>query len=128
MPLEDVAVLHPVESVVFDAGAFQTLVQSFEAAHAVCRADDIFEEFIVCLSALETAWMAGEFERLAAKARAIEDLSDTLGLALCADLARRVRSLIVTGNDLALAAMVARAVRVGEASLVSVMELAYRRI
>lgn len=128
MSPEDVIFLHPVESVSLDTGAFQSLVLSAGAANAMARADDLFEDFIVCLSAVESAWIAGEFDRLASQTAMLVELSDHLGLTKSAAIARDALGLIGKGNDVALAAVVGRAVRVGEASLTSVLEFAYRRI
>ncbi|MEQ9155360.1 MAG: hypothetical protein RIE78_09390 [Roseitalea porphyridii] len=94
----------------------------------MAQADDLFEEFIVCLSAVEAAWSAGEFDRLASQAAMLAVLSEDLGLAQSAAVARQAAGLIGAGDDVALSAVVARAVRVGEASLASVLEFAYRRI
>ncbi|MEQ9036923.1 MAG: hypothetical protein RIE24_01035 [Silicimonas sp.] len=128
MLLQDVVILHPVEAVCLDTGAFQSLVLKSGAAHAMAQADDLFEEFIVCLSAVEAAWSAGEFDRLASQAAMLAVLSEDLGLAQSAAVARQAAGLIGAGDDVALSAVVARAVRVGEASLASVLEFAYRRI
>lgn len=128
MSSEDVIFLHLAESVSLDAGAFQSLVLSAGAANAMAQADDLFEDFIVCLSAIESAWTAGEFDRLASQAAMLSELSDHLGLVKSAVIARQVVELIGKGDDVALAAVVARAVRVGEASLTSVLEFAYHRI
>lgn len=128
MSLEDVVFLRPVETVSLDMGAFQSLFFGTGAANSMARADDMFEDFIVSLSAVESAWMAGEFDRLASQAAMLAELSDHLGLVKCAAIARQASGLIGRGNDVALAAVVARVVRVGEASLASVLEFAYRRI
>lgn len=128
MSLEDVVFLQPVESVSLDPGVFQSLVLTTDAANAMAQADDLFEDLIVCLSAVEAAWSAGEFDRLASQAAMLAELSDCLGLSNSAKIARRVVALIGAGDDVALASVVARAVRVGEASLTSVLEFAYRRI
>ena len=77
---------------------------------------------------MEAAWSAGEFDRLASQAAMLAELSDCLGLPKSAVIARQVTGLIGGGDDVALASVVARAVRVGEASLTSVLEFAYRRI
>ena len=90
--------------------------------------DEFFEDFVVCLSSLESAWAAGEFGRLESQAGKLASLSEDLGLDHCARLARQVIKLKAARDDVALAAVVARTVRVGEASLASVLEFAYLRI
>lgn len=128
MSLEDVVFLHPVESVSLDSVEFQSLILASGSVNAMAQADDLFEDLIVCLSAVEAAWSAGEFDRLASQAAMLAELSDCLGLSNSAAVARQVALLVGSGDDVALASVVARAVRVGEASLASVLEFAYRRI
>ena len=128
MSLEDVVFLHPVEAVSLDAGALQSLELGSIAVAQPSAADDLFEDFIVCLSSVETAWATGEFDRLASQATMLAVLSDNLGLEQSAGVARRLASLVGTSDEVALAAVVARAIRLGEASLTSVLEIAYRRI
>lgn len=128
MSLEDVVFLHPVEPVSLDANAFQSTILATGSSCELSTADDLFEDFVVCLSSLEAAWAAGEFDRLASQAEMLVLLSESLGLDHSAQVAGEIRGLIGTTDDVALAAVVARAVRVGEASLASVLEFAYRRV
>lgn len=125
---DGVVVLHPIEPVSLDTGAFQSLLQATGSAIAASAADDLFEDYVVCLSSVETAWVAGEFDRLASQAEMLVLLSENLGLMQGADVARGLVRLMGAGDDVALAAVVARVIRVGEASLASVLEYAYRRI
>lgn len=125
---EDIVFLHPVEAVTLDIGAFQSSVMHSDGVHAMAYADDLFEDFIVCLSAIEAAWSSGEFARLSSQTEMLTVLSESLGLTHCAVVAHHLCGLIGSGDDVALAAVVARAVRVGEASLASVLEFAYRRM
>ena len=128
MSLKDVVFLHPVEAVSLDTGACQSLSQGRLSAQAMFDAEDLFEDFIVCLSSVEAAWSAGEFDRLASQAKTLILLSETLGLKQSAAVAGELSGLVGRGDAVSLAAVVARAVRVGEASLTSVLEYAYRRI
>ena len=128
MSLEDVVFLHPVEAISLDAGALQSLELGSIAIAQPSAADDLFEDFIVCLSSVEAAWATGEFDRLASQATMLAVLSDNLGLEQSAVVARGLASLVGTPDEVALAAVVARAIRLGEASLTSVLEIAYRRI
>jgi hypothetical protein len=125
---EDVVFLHPLEPVSLDAAVFQSLVPAWASPGGLSVADDLFEDFVVCLSSLETAWAVGEFGRLESQASKLASLSEDLGLEKCARLARQVIELKAAREDVALAAVVARVVRVGEASLASVLEFAYLRI
>ncbi|WP_413719429.1 hypothetical protein [Silicimonas sp. MF1-12-2] len=128
MLLGEVVFLHPIESISLDTGAFQTSVFQSGASNALAYADDLFEDFIVCLSAVEASWSAGEFDRLSSQAEMMVALSENLGLTQSALVARHLTMLIGSRDEVALAAVVSRAVRVGEASLASVLEFAYRRI
>ena len=128
MALEDVVFLHPVETVCLDAVAFQTMGLTPGSASLVSAADDLFENFVVCLSSVEAAWASGEFDRLASQAATLADLSDRLCLTQTAEIARQLVGLVCLNDDVALAAVVARAVRVGEVSLASILDFAYRRI
>lgn len=128
MSFKDVVFLHPLESVSLDAAACQSIVPAWGSPGGLSMADEFFEDFVVCLSSLESAWAAGEFGRLESQARKLASLSEDLGLEKCASLARQVIELKAARDDVALAAVVARTVRVGEASLASVLEFAYLRI
>lgn len=128
MSIDDVIFLRPVERVSLDPSAFHALIAGQAAANGAFHADDLFEEFIVCLSAIETAWLAGEFERLGSQAAMLRELAEGLGLAQVSIVAHQLTSLLRRSDDVALAAVVSRVVRVGEASLTSALEYAYRRI
>ena len=128
MSLKDVVFLHPLESISLDIAAFQSIVPAWGSLGGASKADEFFEDFVVCLSSLESAWAAGEFGRLESQAGKLASLSEDLGLDHCARLARQVIELKAARDDVALAAVVARTVRVGEASLASVLEFAYLRI
>jgi hypothetical protein len=125
---EDIIFLHPVEAVTLDIGAFQSSILHSDSVHAMAQADDLFEDFIVCLSAIEAAWSSGEFDRLSSQTEMMVALCESLGLTHSAAVARQLTGLIRAGDDVALAAVVARMVRVGEASLASVLEFAYRKM
>ena len=55
MSLENVVFLHPVEAVSLNAGALQSLELGSIAVAQPSAADDLFEDFIVCLSSVEVA-------------------------------------------------------------------------
>ena len=128
MAISDVSVLTPNEQIALDAVEFQARL--FEAGanqSAVTETDSLFEDLIVCLSSLESAWFGGEFDRLVVQIDKLIVISDEIGLDQCGDVARAL-SCVVKGSDtVALAALVARVVRLGEASLASVLEHAYLR-
>ena len=55
MSLEDVVFLHPVEAISLDVVALQSLELGSIAVAQPSAADDLFEDFIVCLSSVEVA-------------------------------------------------------------------------
>lgn len=128
MSMDDVIVLHPAETVSLDPSAFQALVLAAGPAAGLAEADDLFEELILCLSSLEAAWYSGEFERLKVQCAKLISLSDQLGMEQCGHVARLLAGVLGSKDTVATAALVARVVRLGEMSLTSVLEFAYRRI
>ncbi|MBT8416336.1 MAG: hypothetical protein KJO42_02765 [Silicimonas sp.] len=126
MSIEDVVFLQPVEPVSLDSSVHQNLSQAFGPANQMTHADDLFEDFVVCLSSVDSAWSAAEFDRLSNQSEMLVAMSEQLGLVQCAAAARQIACLIAARDDVALAAVVARAVRLGEMSLTSVLEFAYR--
>lgn len=128
MSLSDVIVMHPVEAVSFDVAVFQSAGHDAAPANMLAVTDDVFEEFVVCLSAVETAWASGEFQRLLCAADKLIGMSESLGLLQSAAVARQLTGLVRSHDEVALAAVVARMIRVGEASLASLLEYAYRRV
>lgn len=128
MSLQDIILLHPNEPVSFDADVFQTVALDSSSANVFAMTDDIFENFVICLSAIETAWSSGEFRRLLVNVEKLIGMSESLGLSQSARVARQLADLVHGRDEVALAAVVARMIRVGEASLASALEYAYRRI
>lgn len=126
MSYEDVVILQPAEPVSLDAQVNQRLAKVFASAGGAAQADELFENFVVCLSSVESAWSAAEFERLANQSEMLVGYSSELGLTQCAKAAAAIPRLIGAKDDVALAAVVARAVRLGEVSLTSVLEYACR--
>ncbi len=128
MSPEGVVFLNPVELVTLDASAMTTLGLFCSAANVGFAADDLVEDFVVCLSSVEAAWATGEFERLVRQSELLVGLSEALGLVQCASIARQLNALVHARDDVALASVTARVVRVGEASLASVFDFAYHRV
>ena len=91
-------------------------------------AEDAVEDMVVCLAAIEAAWAAGEFQRLAGTLIKIRDLADRTGLTGVGGVAVQASELVNGRDDIALAAVIARLVRVGEASLATLLEIGYRQI
>ena len=83
---------------------------------------------MVCLAGIEAAWAAGEFQRLQTTLTKIADLADRTGLTGVAQVAVQAEALVDGRDEVALAAVVARLVRVGEASLATLLEFSYRQV
>lgn len=103
------------------------------SAEATCRngfplAEDAVEEMVVCLAAIEAAWTSGEFSRLASSLKTVIRLSKRTGLPDVAHVARAAEGLLDGFDDVALAAVIARLIRVGETSLATLLEISYRQI
>ena len=91
-------------------------------------AEDAVEDMVVCLAGIEAAWASGEFKRLGATLLTIIDLSQRTGLKDVAFVASEACNLVESKDEVALAAVIARLVRVGEASLATLLEFSYRQI
>lgn len=91
-------------------------------------AEDAVEDMVVCLAGIEAAWASGEFKRLAITLATIGDLSQRTGLKDVAFVASEAAALVERKDEVALAAVIARLVRVGEASLATLLEFSYRQI
>lgn len=91
-------------------------------------AEDAIEEMVVCLAAIEAAWASGEFARLGEALKNAVLLADRTGLPDVAHVAMEAEGLLGGFDEVALAAVVARLVRVGETSLATLLEISYRQI
>ncbi len=91
-------------------------------------AEDAIEEMVVCLAAIEAAWSAGEFARLRSALTSAIVLAERTGLPDVAYVASEAEGLLGGFDEVALAAVVARLVRVGETSLATLLEISYRQI
>lgn len=123
MNFENVVALCPREVVSLEATALEEGEQII-----LPLAEDAIEEMVVCLASIEAAWAAGEFARLGEALKTAIDLSDRTGMPDIADVALRVEGLLGGCNEVALAAVVARLVRVGETSLATLLEISYRQL
>ena len=91
-------------------------------------AEDAVEEMVVFLAGIEAAWASGEFKRLSTTLINLEAQAARAGLSDVAYVAGEAAGLVGSNDDVALAAVVSRLVRVGEASLATLLEIAYRQI
>lgn len=86
------------------------------------------EEIVERLCAAEAAWQTGEFARLSEASRALVGIASEVGMKTLSRVAREV-SVMAMGHDaVALAALVARQSRVGEASLAAIWNLGSRSL
>ena len=126
METNDIVVLCPNEVITIQAPALRCAQEATYPANPAT--EDAVEDMVVCLAAIEAAWAAGEFKRLSGTLRSVVKLADRTGLPTVSDIATRAIALIDGGDDVALAAVVARLVRNGEASLATLLEISYRQI
>jgi hypothetical protein len=80
------------------------------------------EEIAVRLARIESAYAAGAFDRMGKGARALAVTAEDTGLVSVRDAANAVADLSESRDNTALAACVARLLRVGQASLAMVWD------
>ena len=124
MNLEKVVMLCPREAV---------SLEPLSAGHAapdaaVSLAEDAVEEMVVCLAAVEASWAAGEFARLNELIRTLSDQAKRAGLLDVVHVAHQAEGLLSGRDEVALAAVIARLIRVGETSLATLLEISYLQI
>lgn len=122
MTFENVVVLCPREAVSLEPAPGGTGEVAFPLA------EDAVEEMVVCLAAIEAAWAAGEFGRLPGLLDALEDQARRAGLPDVVHVSRNVYGLLARCDEVALAAVISRLIRVGETSLATLLEITYLKI
>lgn len=122
MDTSKLVMLCPREVVSLDVSK---LVEAEGSARLV--AEDAVEEMVVRLAAIEAAWSAGEFNRLRASLAEVAGLAARSSLLDVAMVAEQAIELAEGRDEVALAAVVARLVRVGELSLATLLEISYRQ-
>lgn len=123
---DQIVVLCPREQVSLDLRAAQEAREP--EVLSTLFAEDSVEEMVVCLATIEAAWAAGEFGRLPGTLRTLVQLAERTGLPSVAAVAQMACGLVGGRDDVALAAVVSRLVRVGETSLATLLEISYRQI
>ena len=123
--MDKVVQFRPVEMIFVDAGHLVDLTRDRGVPRAEFIAFAALEEIIERMTAVEAAWRAGEFRRLAKVARSVVGMSEQLGMQTVASVSGKVASVAETNDQAALAALVARLVRVGEGSLTAFGDLAH---
>ena len=125
---ENVIVLCPSEVISIEPPEFAEVFETGAPGVFAPFAEDAVEDMVVCLAGIEAAWASGEFKRLATTLGTIIELSERTGLKDVAFVASEARALVDKKDEVALAAVIARLVRVGEASLATLLEFSYRQI
>ena len=125
---ENVIVLCPSEVISIEAPSLFQPAEAGAPGALPPFAEDAVEEMVVCLASIEAAWAASEFKRLTATLATLSSLAVQSGLKDIAHVAHEAEKLVPTNDAVALAAVIARLVRVGEASLATLLEFTYRQI
>ncbi len=126
--MDKVVACRPVELIFVDPTRLLQLARERGVPRAELIASLALEEIAERLSSAEAAWRAGEISRLAKVSRSLVGLSDEIGLSTMASVAGEVSSNADARDPHALAALVARLVRVGEHSLAAVGEIGHLRL
>ena len=125
---EKVIILCPTEAISIDPPVTCQPSEVDFAGGFAPFAEDAVEEMVVCLAGIEAAWGAAEFRRLSGTLVTIISLAERTGLKDVAFVAEQARKIVGGQDEVALAAVIARLVRVGEASLATLLEFSYRQI
>lgn len=125
---DNVIVLCPTEVISFEPPVHGLSNEADFAGGFAPFAEDAVEEMVVCLAGIEAAWGAAEFRRLSGILVTIASLAERTGLKDVAFVAEQARTIVNGEDEVALAAVIARLVRVGEASLATLLEFSYRQI
>lgn len=113
----EVAAIEHCDEVVIDRARLARLSRSMGPEAALRVAERAIEEVAERICAIELAWRAGEFGRMAKTARALVAVAEQIGMTAVAEVAGDVRVALAARDDAALAAIVSRLVRVGDASI-----------
>lgn len=124
----DVCRLEPLESVKLDSVQLVVLAEQLGPKMAEETADTALEAIVTRVCAIEAAWEAGEFSRMAKSARLLVGAAEQVGLTSLVKVARDVVVLARTNDDAALAAVVKRLVRTGDASLAALWDAGQSRL
>lgn len=128
MHSENVIVLCPQEVITLEVDPVESFRDALGDEPLGFWAEDAVEEMVVCLASVEAAWAAGEFRRLSIGVQKAIGLAERTGLQDVASVARVLSDLLKGEDVTAIAAVTARLVRVGEASLASLLEIGYRHV
>ena len=109
--------IEPVEQVHIDRARLACLGRSMGRDAATRVVEHALEDVAERICAVRLAWRSGEFARMVKAARTLIAVAEQIGMASVAEVSRDVISAFDARDEAALAAIVARLVRVGDASL-----------
>ena len=121
--MAEVTILAQNEMVRVDADKLDALYRQLGDASAeniVCRA---MEELAVRLAQTERLYREGKQGEMRKSARSIAAIAEQIGMQMLARVAKHVKHCIDVEDETALAAVLARLIRIGERSLTEVWEL-----
>ena len=121
--VEQVTLLEQKEAVRLDSGRLEQLYHQLGEAGAenvVCRA---LEELAARLSHTERCYRVKELRDMRKNARSLIAIAEQVGMELLSHVARDVTKCIDENDDVALAATLARLLRIGETSLYEIWDL-----
>lgn len=121
--VEKVTMLMQNEAVRLDQERLRALYGQLGEAGAedvICRA---MEELAIRLTCAERMYRSGQVSDLRKSVRSMAAIADQVGMYLLARVARDVTSVIDLGNENALAATLARLLRIGDRSLTAVWDI-----
>jgi len=126
--MDNVIQFRPVELIFMDASHLTELARDKGALRAEYIANTALEEIAERLTMAEAAWAAGEFLRLQKLARLLVGMSEQMGMETLTKIAAMVAEAASGLDDVALAALVARLIRVGEGSLSAIWDIGTLRL
>lgn len=121
--MEQITLLQQTESIRLDAGRLEDLYVQLGrtgAEDVVCRA---LEELAARLAHTERCHRSGRRNELRKSARSLVAIAEQIGMQMLARVARDVTDCADTGDPVALAATLARLLRVGERSLSQIWDM-----
>ena len=126
--MAEVTELMPGEVVCLATDQIVRLADQIGVEGADHAASASVEEIVERLCAAEAAWQTGELGRLADASRALVGIASDVGMETLSRVARDVAGMASDRDPVALAALVARQSRVGEASLAAIWNLGTQRL
>ena len=126
--MASVSELKPREPVQIEAARLVALADEIGIESAGRAATASIEEIVDHLCRAEAAWQSCEFARVGESARALCGIAEELGMETLARIARETANVAGGRDPVALAALVARQSRVGEATLAAIWNLGSMRV